>query len=462
MRNERWSSRFSEGLNPLALRFTASIDFDRKLYLYDIIGSIAHCQMLAKCGLLKSSESHKITKGLKEVAREIEGNRFSYSLEKEDIHTNIEAALIRKIGPVGGKLHTARSRNDQVTLDLRLYCRDQLQYLILSLMELEKAALGLAEKNIDVIIPGYTHLQRAQPVLFSHQLLAYFDMLERDRQRYLDGLKRVDIMPLGSGALAGTSLPIDRQYVAELLNFSAVSTNSIDSVSDRDFVIEFVAHSAILMMHLSRFCEELVLWSSAEFNFITIADAFCTGSSLMPHKKNPDIPELIRGKTGRVYGSLMALLTVMKALPLSYNKDLQEDKEPLFDTANTIKKSLKVLNRFLENVRPNREVMAAASQDEFMLATELVDYLVGKNVPFRTAHAAVGKLVNFCLENKKTLRELSLEEYKAFAQEFGSDLFQRLSVEKAIESKKAYGGTAKENILRRVPALRAQKSGREE
>jgi argininosuccinate lyase len=315
----------------------------------------------------------------------------------------------------------------------------------------------MAEDYIDCIMPGYTHLQRAQPVLFSHHLLAYFDMLERDRQRYLDGLKRVNIMPLGSGALAGASLPIDRQYVTELLNFSEASANSIDSVSDRDFVVEFLAHSAILMMHLSRLCEELVLWSSTEFNFITIADAFCTGSSLMPHKKNPDIPELIRGKTGRVYGSLMTLLTVMKALPLSYNKDLQEDKEPLFDTANTINNSLKILARFMDNIQPNREVMVAASRDEFMLATELVDYLVIKNIPFRKAHEIVGKLVNFCLENKETLRGLSLKEYKKFAPEFDHDLFQQLSVEKAIENKKSYGGTAKDNILNRIRLLRAQK-----
>ncbi|OGW17884.1 MAG: argininosuccinate lyase [Nitrospinae bacterium RIFCSPLOWO2_12_FULL_45_22] len=457
-----WSGRFTQETDKLVEEFSASISFDKVLYKYDIEGSIAHAQMLAKVRIISDADTQAIIKGLKDIQQEIEAGSFKFDPALEDIHMHIEHRLIEKIGEVGKKLHTARSRNDQIALDIRLYLRDTIQEIERGTTALQNTLLHMAEDYIDCVMPGYTHLQRAQPVLFSHQLLAYFDMLERDRQRYLDGLKRVDIMPLGSGALAGTSLPIDRQYVAELLNFSAVSTNSIDSVSDRDFVIEFVAHSAILMMHLSRFCEELVLWSSAEFNFITIADAFCTGSSLMPHKKNPDIPELIRGKTGRVYGSLMALLTVMKALPLSYNKDLQEDKEPLFDTANTIKKSLKVLNRFLENVRPNREVMAAASQDEFMLATELVDYLVGKNVPFRTAHAAVGKLVNFCLENKKTLRELSLEEYKAFAQEFGSDLFQRLSVEKAIESKKAYGGTAKENILRRVQALRAQKSGREE
>jgi argininosuccinate lyase len=452
-----WSGRFTQETDKLVEEFSASISFDKILYKYDIEGSIAHTRMLAKTRIISEKDAQVIINGLKDIQQEIEAGGFKFDQALEDIHMHIENRLIEKIGEIGKKLHTARSRNDQIALDIKLYLKETIQEIERGIIDLQNTLLQMAEDYIDCIMPGYTHLQRAQPILFSHHLLAYFDMLDRDRQRYLDCLKRIKIMPLGSGALAGTSLPIDRQYVTELLNFSEISTNSIDSVSDRDFTIEFLAHSAILMMHLSRFCEELVLWSSAEFNFISIEESFCTGSSLMPHKKNPDIPELIRGKTGRVYGSLMALLTVMKALPLSYNKDLQEDKEPLFDTVNTVKNSLKILTQFIKNIRPNRKIMAIASQDEFMLATELVDYLVCKNIPFRKAHEIAGKLVNFCLQNKKTFTKLSLEEYRTFAPEFDSDLFQRLSVEKSIENKKAYGGTAKDNILNRIQSLKAKK-----
>ena len=452
MRNERWSSRFSEGLNPLALRFTASIDFDRKLYLYDIIGSIAHCQMLAKCGLLKSSESHKITKGLKEVAREVEGNRFSYSLEKEDIHTNIEAALIRKIGPVGGKLHTARSRNDQVTLDLRLYCRDQLQYLILSLMELEKAALGLAEKNIDVIIPGYTHLQRAQPVLFSHHLLAYVAMWERDRERLVDALTRVNVLPLGSGALAGTTFPIDREYVAKKLGFARVSHNSLDAVSDRDYAIEIAAATSIIMMHLSRLCEELILWSSEEFGFIGLPQSFCTGSSMMPQKINPDVAELVRGKTGRVYGHLISLLTLMKSLPLAYNKDMQEDKEPLFDTFDTVSLCLEVMAQMLPKITVNKKKIEASLPGGYLLATDLADWLVTQGLPFKQAHGLTGSVVQYCAKNNKEIYELTQKEWKTLLPKIKSVPTGELTFKKAIQKRSAIGGTSLKNVKKEIKA----------
>jgi argininosuccinate lyase len=452
-----WAGRYSQETDRLVEEFSASISFDKILYKYDIAGSIAHARMLAKTKIISQEDAQAIIEGLKDIQQEIETGKFIFDPALEDIHMHIEQRLIEKIGDTGKKLHTARSRNDQISLDLRLYLREAVQEIEARVVALQKILLQMAEEYIDYIIPGYTHLQRAQPIRFSHHLLAYFDMLDRDGQRYQDLSKRINIMPLGSGALAGTSLPLDRKYVAELLGFPEISSNSLDSVSDRDFVLEFLAHSAILMMHLSRLCEELVLWASAEFNFISIADSFCTGSSLMPQKKNPDIPELIRGKTGRVYGNLMALLTTMKSLPLSYNKDLQEDKEPLFDTVNTVKNSLNILAKFLEHVYPKPEVMAQASQDEFMLATELVEYLVVKNIPFRKAHETVGQIISYCQENQKGLRTLSLEEYQSFAPEFGADLFQRLSPEKAVDNKKLYGGTARENILSRIHSLRRQR-----
>jgi len=451
-----WSGRFHTATDREVEEFSASIPFDKVLYRYDIAGSIAHARMLAKTAIISAEEAQLIIGALKEIEEEIEEGSFSFDPSLEDIHMHIEHRLIEKLGEVGKKLHTARSRNDQVVLDVRLYLRDVLQGLDHKITGLQRVLLDLAERYIDYILPGYTHLQRAQPIRLSHHLLAYFEMLERDRQRYLDLSRRVNVLPLGSAALAGSSLPIDRHYLAELLGFAEVSPNSIDAVSDRDFIVEFLAASAILMMHLSRLCEELILWSTAEFNFISIKEDLCTGSSLMPHKKNPDIPELIRGKTGRVYGNLMALLTTLKSLPLAYNRDLQEDKEPLFDTVKTVEGCLGILARLLEGVQPNQEVMTQASSDHLMLATDLVDYLVIKGVPFRRAHEIVGRIVRYCLEGDKTLMELSLREYKGFAPEFEPDLYERLSLERAVDNKISYGGTARENVMKRISSLKAE------
>ncbi|MBI1987903.1 MAG: argininosuccinate lyase [Nitrospinae bacterium] len=455
MSSKPWGGRFSQGTDPLVEEFTASISFDQALYRYDIQGSIAHTRMLAKVGILTEEEAKAIVRGLLEIQQEIEAGSFPFSLELEDIHMNIERRLAERIGPVAGKLHTARSRNDQVALDLRLYLREEIGQIDRSLIDLQEALVEMAERYIEVILPGYTHLQRAQPILFSHHLLAYHEMLKRDRQRYADCLKRVEVCPLGAGALAGTSLPIDRFHTAELLGFPEVTHNSLDSVGDRDFALEFLAASAILMMHLSRLCEEWILWSSAEFNFLEIADAFCTGSSLMPQKKNPDVLELVRGKSGRVYGSLVSLLTTMKGLPLAYNKDLQEDKEPIFDAVRTVKASLNVLTCLLPHVRPKEEVMHRAAQGGFMTATDLVEYLVNRGVPLRQAHEIVGRMVRYCLEQNRELEELSWEEAVGFSPALQPDFKQWLSLERSVEGKRSYGGTARERVMERIREIRS-------
>lgn len=450
-----WGGRFAQATDSLVEEFTASISFDQTLYKHDILGSMAHARMLAKVGLVSAEETEKIVQGLLEIRLEIEEGRFAFDLALEDIHMNIERRLAEKIGEAAaGKLHTARSRNDQVALDLRLYLREEIQEIDPLLSELQDVLVRMAEEHIDLILPGYTHLQRAQPVLFAHHLLAYYEMLQRDRQRYADCFSRVNVLPLGAGALAGTSLPIDRQYVADLLGFPKVTSNSLDSVSDRDFALEFLAASAIAMMHLSRLGEELVLWSSAEFGFIEIADSFCTGSSLMPQKKNPDVPELVRGKTGRVYGNLMALLTTMKALPLSYNKDMQEDKEPVFDTVSSIKSSLKVLTRLLLHIAPQKEVMRQAAEGGFSTATDLVECLVRQGVPLRKAHEMVGRIVRRCLENRRTLEEMSWEELKDIAPLLPQDFKEWITPERSVNSKTSIGGTARESVRQRIQAIR--------
>lgn len=451
-----WGGRFREKTKREVEEFTASIRFDQRLYRQDILGSIAHAEMLARQGIIKKGEAQKIIKGLKVIKKEIERGNFPFRTELEDIHMNIESRLIYKIGGVGGKLHTARSRNDQVALDLRLYLRDEIKEIESFIRRLQSSLIKKAEENIDAIMPGYTHLQRAQPVLFPHYLLAYFDMFERDIERLRDCLERVTVSPLGAGALAGTGFPIDRRFIARRLGFKKVSENSIDAVSDRDFALEFASASAILMMHLSRLSEDIILWSSQEFNFIELPDALTTGSSIMPQKKNPDVPELVRGKTGRVYGNLIGLLTMMKSLPLSYNRDMQEDKESLFDTVDTVKGSLKIFTLLIERIKINREKMLKAAREGFMTSTEMADYLVRKGVPFRKAHEIVGRIVRFAINQGRLLEEIPLKMLKQFSDLIGSDIYKYLLPEKSQELKSSSGGTSKRNVLRRIKRLKKQ------
>ena len=456
MSEKLWGGRFTAPTDQFVEEFTASIMFDQRLYRYDIEGSIAHAQMLAKQQIIGEDDARTIIKGLQEILAEIEAGDLQFKVSLEDIHMNIESRLIEKIGPVGGRLHTARSRNDQVALDVRLYLRDEIRTIAGFLADLQDALLEQAEKNLGVIMPGYTHLQTAQPVLFSHHMLAYFEMLKRDAARYCDLYKRVNILPLGAGALAGTTFNIDREFVAEQLGFDGVTRNSLDTVSDRDFAIEFCAASAILMMHLSRLAEELVLWSSADFKFIELSDAFCTGSSIMPQKKNPDVPELVRGKSGRVYGNLVSLLTLMKSLPLAYNKDTQEDKEPLFDTIDTVKGSLKVFADMIREMRIYAESMHTAAARGFSTATDVADYCVRKGIPFRQAHEIVGKAVRYCIENGKDIPELSIEEFKAFSGEIESDIYDFVTLEASVNARRATGGTAREAVERELKQARAE------
>jgi argininosuccinate lyase len=449
-----WAGRFNAKTAGAVESFTESVSFDRRLWRYDIEGSVAHARMLARKGIITAAEAAKIIKGLAAISREMEGGRFRLSPGLEDIHMNIEAALIRKIGPVGGKLHTARSRNDQVALDMRLYLRAETRETLSLLKGLQRALVVAAEKQLDVIMPGYTHLQRAQPVLLSHHLLAYAWMLERDRGRLADALERMDVLPLGSCALAGTSLPIDRKYVAGLLGFRAVSDNSMDSVSDRDFAAEFMAASGILMAHLSRLSEELILWCTGEFSFIELPDAFATGSSIMPQKKNPDVPELVRGKTGRVYGNLLAMLTILKGLPLAYNRDMQEDKPPLFDTVDTVKACLGVLTEMLPQIRFNRQRMLEAASGGYSTATDVAEYLVGKGLPFRNAHEVTGRLVRYCIQKGKALEELSLADFRKFSRLFQSDVLQRLSPEASVRAKVSEGSASIGEVKRQIRKLK--------
>jgi argininosuccinate lyase len=443
-----WSGRFENDTDKLVEEFNASIGFDYKLYEYDIQGSIAHAKMLAKCDIISETDKDKIVAGLKEILAEIEAEQFEFSVELEDIHMNIEHKLTEKIGEVGGKLHTARSRNDQVAVDIRLYLKDQIEQIQDLIEQLEKVLLNLGQEQIDIIMPGYTHLQRAQPIRLAHHLLAYQQKLKRDYERLNDCYQRVNVLPLGSGALAGTKFAIDREFVARELGFAKISQNSLDAVSERDFVIEFLSAASTTMMHLSRFSEELILWSSAEFDFIEISDAFCTGSSIMPQKKNPDIPELIRGKTGRVYGHLMQLLTTMKGLPLAYNKDMQEDKEGLFDTVDTLGQTLELMARMLENTEFKEENMKDATEKGFVNATDVADYLVDKEIPFRRAHEIVGQAVLYCDKNNLKLADLSLEEWQEFSDVFSKDIYEAIAIENCVDARDTVGGPAKEDVLK--------------
>ena len=452
-----WGGRFRESTNKLVEAFTASIQFDKRLYPYDIEGSIAHARMLARQKIISKREKDDIVSGLKEILSVIEKGQFVFRPEDEDIHMAIEKALIERIGETGGKLHTGRSRNDQVSLDIRLYLRDELQRILGLLVHFKSVLLKLAEQEVETIMPGYTHMQKAQPVLLSHYLLAYWEMLDRDEQRLRECHERVNIMPLGSAALAGTGLPIDREYTAHLLGFKKISQNSMDSVSDRDFIAEFIFASSLLMMHLSRFCEDIILWSTDEFQFVEISDAFTTGSSIMPQKKNPDVAELIRGKTGRIYGNLVALLTLMKGLPMTYNRDMQEDKEPLFDTVDTVTMCIQTIGKMAEHLKFNRAGMLKAATGGFATATDVAEYLVIKGIPFREAHGVVGRIVAHCIEKNLCMHDLSLKEFQRFHKEFSKDIYTILEVEHAVNAKKSLGGTAKDNVRRRIRGIKGEK-----
>lgn len=437
-----WGGRFSKNTNELVDAFNASIEFDKRLYHEDIRGSIAHAKMLAKCGIIPAEDGEKIVAGLQDILKDIEAGNFAFEVALEDIHMNVEARLTERIGSAGARLHTARSRNDQVALDMHMYMKREVTEIAELLLNFEKALLSVAKEHEKTLMPGYTHLQRAQPITFAHHLLAYFNMLQRDFRRLMGVWDGADIMPLGAGAIAGTTFPIDRFYVAEQLNFGKVYGNSMDAVSDRDYVIEFLSFASMLMMHLSRLSEEFCLWSSTEFGFIELDDGFATGSSMMPQKKNPDIAELVRGKTGRVYGHLQAMLVTAKGLPLTYNKDLQEDKEGLFDAIDTIKFSLAVYRDMILTMTVNVDKMQQAVSKDFSNATDLADYLVRKGLPFRQAHEVVGKCVAYAILNGKFLPEISIDEYKEFSDLFEEDLLEELKPENCVAARKSYGGPA--------------------
>lgn len=451
-----WGGGFEESVDKFVQEFTASIQFDKRLYKHDIQGSIAHATMLAEVGVLTTQERNQIIDGLKTIQGEIETGNIQWSITLEDIHMNIEARLTDRIGIVGKKLHTGRSRNDQVATDIRLYLRDEIDIIVAEIRRLRLGLLDLAEKESGTIMPGFTHLQTAQPVTFGHHLLAWHEMLLRDEQRLLDCRKRVNVMPLGSAALAGTTYPINRSITAKLLGFDSISENSLDAVSDRDFAIEFCAAAATIMMHLSRFSEELVLWTSAQFKFIKLPDRFCTGSSIMPQKKNPDVPELIRGKAGRVNGSLINLLTLMKSQPLAYNKDNQEDKEPLFDAADTIKNSLYAYAEMIPNLQANRAEMYEAAKRGYSTATDLADYLVRKGLPFRDAHEVVAKAVNYAMKQDKDLSELPLDALQGFCDIIQENVFDVLTLEGSVNARNHLGGTAPEQV--KLAIARARKT----
>ena len=442
-----WGGRFTEPTDAFVEQFTASVDFDQRLYYHDIQGSIAHATMLAKVGVLTDTEKDQIIAGLGEIRSEIEAGEFQWSVTLEDVHMNIEARLTDKIGITGKKLHTGRSRNDQVATDIRLYLRDEIDVIADEITRLQQGMATLAKREANTIMPGFTHLQTAQPVTFGHHILAWNEMLQRDYERLMDCRKRVNIMPLGAAALAGTTYPIDRELTAQLLGFDRPSTNSLDSVSDRDFAIEFCAFSSLVMVHLSRCSEELILWASAQFNFIDLPDRFCTGSSIMPQKKNPDVPELVRGKAGRVTGHLMSLLMLMKAQPLAYNKDNQEDKEPLFDVLDTIKGCLRAYADMVPAIQVKTENMREAARRGFSTATDLADYLVVNGVAFRDAHEVVGKAVAYGIEQDKDLSDMSLEELQQFSDQINADVFDVLTLEGSVNARDHLGGTAPKQVL---------------
>jgi len=449
-----WNGRFTEPTDAFVEAFTASVSFDQRMYQQDIDGSIAHAKMLSHVKVLTEQERDTIIDGLEQIRQKIQSGEFNWSIKLEDVHMNIEAALTDLIGITGKKLHTGRSRNDQVATDIRLYLRDEVDNITKELLRLQNAVINLAEREADSIMPGFTHLQTAQPVTFGHHMLAWFENLERDRNRFIDARKRINIMPLGAAALAGTTYPIDREYTAQVLGFDSVCENSLDAVSDRDFAIELTANAALLMTHLSRFSEELVLWASAQFNFIELSDSFCTGSSIMPQKKNPDVPELVRGKTGRVNGHLISLLTLMKGQPLAYNKDNQEDKEPLFDTIDTLKGCLKVYADMMQHISVNHKVMREAAIQGFSTATDLADYLVRAGVPFRDAHEVVGKAVRLGVDSQRDLAEISLAELQQFSSQIQTDVFDVLTLEGSVSARNHIGGTAPEQV--RAAVIRAR------
>ncbi|MDA8786711.1 argininosuccinate lyase [Porticoccaceae bacterium] len=451
--NQSWGGRFNEPVDAFVARFTASVNFDQRLAQQDIQGSIAHAKMLEQAGVLSADELTLICEGLQQIAAEIAEGSFNWSVALEDVHMNIEAALTDRIGTVGKKLHTGRSRNDQVATDIRLWLRDQIDLIQPLLTRLQQGLIELATSEAETIMPGFTHLQTAQPVTFGHHLLAWNEMLERDFGRLLDCRKRLNQSPLGAAALAGTTYPINREYTAAQLNFDKPTENSLDSVSDRDFAIEFCAFASMLMTHMSRMSEELVLWTSAQFQFVELPDRFCTGSSIMPQKKNPDVPELVRGKTGRVNGHLIALLTLMKSQPLAYNKDNQEDKEPLFDAVDTVVDCLRAFGDMIPAVRANRESMFEAARRGFSTATDLADYLVGKGIPFRDSHEIVGKSVAYGVEQNKDLSDMSLVELQQFSDQIEEDVFNVLSLEGSVAARDHIGGTAPEQV--RAAAQRA-------
>jgi argininosuccinate lyase len=450
MDNKVWGGRFREGADEIVDRFNASIAFDQRLYSQDIEGSMAYCRMLAKQEIISQKEAKLILDALTVIKVEMDRGEFSFSESSEDIHGAVENALVEKVGSVGEKIHTGRSRNDQVALDVRLYVREAIGRMITLIKDMQKALIGLAEDNMGLLLPGYTHLQRAQPVLLSHHLLAYNEMLKRDRQRFEENLKRVNIMPLGSAALAGSTFDLDRAMVAKELGFDDLTENSMDAVSDRDFVLEFLFASSALMMHMSRMSEEMVIWSSQEFGFVNLPDALCTGSSIMPQKKNPDLPELVRGKTGRIYGHLVALLTTMKGLPLTYNKDMQEDKEALFDTVDTVELCVTVMTRLFKEMSFDGERMKEAVKKGYLAATDLADYLVRKGVTFRQAHETVGKIVLYAMDEKKELEQLNLEEMKNFDDRIDEDVYEWLDPALCIKRREIHGGTGPKGVKKRL------------
>ncbi len=445
-----WSGRFENNTDSLMDDFNSSIAIDSRLYKHDIRGSIAHAKMLSKCKIIKDEEAKLICNELDKILEDIESGKIKFTVEAEDIHMNIETVLIERIGEVGKKLHTARSRNDQIALDVRMYLREEVEVLDKLLNSLCNVLTKIADKNLYAIMPSYTHLQRAQPISFAHHMMAYYEMFKRDLERILETKKRINVMPLGACALAGTTYPIDRNFVAEQLGFEKLCLNSLDAVSDRDFLLELCFDISLIMMHLSRFSEEIILWASTEFGFITLDDAYSTGSSIMPQKKNPDVAELVRGKSGRVYGDLMALLTMMKGLPLAYNKDMQEDKELVFDSLDTVKICLEIFTNMIDTMKINKDKMLQATKEGFLNATDLADYLVKKGESFRSAHEIVGKVVLLCEKELKTIEDLTLEKLQEYSSLIETDVFDSISIENCVKRRNVLGGTAFEEIKRQI------------
>lgn len=453
-----WKGRFSKAATSSADEFNASIEFDQRLYKDDIKGSMAHAAMLGRQGIIPADEAELIRKTLKEIERDIEAGKVEFTIESEDIHMNIESLLTERIGDAGKRLHTARSRNDQVAVDIRLYLKDEIAAIDALLSKLTDTLTDLAEQHQDTVMPGYTHLQRAQPVTLAYHLLAYYQMFTRDRSRFADCLDRMDLLPLGSGALAGTTYDTDRDFLAQELGFKGVCPNAMDAVADRDFAVEFISCCSITMMHLSRFCEELIQWSSVEFSFVEIDDAYSTGSSIMPQKKNPDMAELIRGKTGRVYGDLMSLLTIIKGLPLAYNKDLQEDKLPVFDAGDTLKASVNIFTEMIATMKVNTEKMEQAAKYGYMNATDAADYLVTKGIPFRDCHEIIGKIVLYCIGKGIAIEEMSMEEFKSFSDKFEEDIYDKIAIRSCIKAKKSKGSTSFESVKQQLADIKRENS----